>query len=195
LRDLTARHGTLLIFDEVITGFRVARGGAQERYGVQPDLTVLGKIIGGGLPVGAYGGLSQIMSMVAPDGPVYQAGTLSGNPLAMAAGLATLAELTPSVYQRLEEAGASLEAGLARTAAGVRVQIRIARVGSLLTVFFDDDPGGTRFARFFHAMLAAGIHLPPSPHEAWFISAAHGPDELDQTIDAAAAAFEAARPG
>jgi glutamate-1-semialdehyde 2,1-aminomutase len=186
LRRVTARHGTLLIFDEVITGFRLARGGAQQLYGIAPDLTVLGKIIGGGLPVGAYGGKAGIMRRVAPLGPVYQAGTLSGNPLAMAAGLATLRALTPSVYQQLEEAGAALSAGLAQAAADAGVRIRLTRAGSLLTVFFDED---ARFARFFHAMLDSGVMLPPSQHEAWFISAAHGQAELDATLDAARHAF------
>jgi glutamate-1-semialdehyde 2,1-aminomutase len=186
LRRLTAEHGTLLIFDEVITGFRVARGGAQERYGIGPDLTVLGKIIGGGLPVGAYGGSAEIMGQVAPLGPVYQAGTLSGNPLAMAAGLATLQALTPSVYRQLEEAGAALEAGLAQAAADAGVRVRLARAGSLLTLFFDDD---ARFAGFFHAMLEAGVMLPPSQQEAWFLGAAHGPAELAATLDASRRAF------
>jgi glutamate-1-semialdehyde 2,1-aminomutase len=186
LRRLTEQHGTLLIFDEVITGFRVARGGAQDLYRVRPDLTILGKIIGGGLPVGAYGGSAEIMGLVAPLGPVYQAGTLSGNPLAMAAGLATLRALSPSVYEQLEEASATLEAGLTRAAAEVAVNVRLARAGSLLTVFFDDD---ARFARFFHAMLDAGVMLPPSQHEAWFISAAHGRADLDATLDAARRAF------
>ena len=186
LRRLTAEHGTLLIFDEVITGFRLARGGAQELYRVRPDLTVLGKIIGGGLPVGAYGGSAAIMGLVAPLGPVYQAGTLSGNPLAMAAGLATLRALTPSVYAQLEEAGAALETGLAEAAGSAGVPVRLARVGSLLTVFFGDD---ARFGRFFHAMLEAGVMLPPSQQEAWFVSAAHGPAELDATLDAARRAF------
>jgi glutamate-1-semialdehyde 2,1-aminomutase len=186
LRRETASHGTLLIFDEVITGFRLARGGAQERYGVAPDLTVLGKIIGGGLPVGAYGGSAAIMGLIAPLGPVYQAGTLSGNPLAMAAGLATLRELTPSVYGQLEEAGAALEAGLAQAAADAGVPVRLARAGSLLTLFFDDD---ARLARFFHAMLDANVMLPPSQHEGWFLSAAHGRAELDATLDAARGAF------
>jgi len=188
LRRLTARHGTLLIFDEVITGFRLARGGAQELFGIAPDLTVLGKIIGGGLPVGAYGGSATIMGLVAPLGPMYQAGTLSGNPLAMAAGLATLQALTPSVYQQLKEAGAVLEAGLAEAAADAGVAVRVTRTGSLLTVFFDDD---ARFARFFHAMLEAGVMLPPSQYEAWFLSAAHGPAELDATLHAAQRAFVA----
>jgi glutamate-1-semialdehyde 2,1-aminomutase len=186
LRRLTAQHGTMLIFDEVITGFRLARGGAQQLYRVVPDLTVLGKIIGGGLPVGAYGGSAKTMGLVAPLGPVYQAGTLSGNPLAMAAGLATLQALTPSVYAQLERAGALLERGLAEAAAAAGVPARVVRGGSLLTVFFGDD---ARFARFFHAMLDAGVMLPPSQHEAWFISAAHGQAELDATLEAARRAF------
>ena len=179
LRAATHHHGTLLIFDEVITGFRVARGGAQERYRVAPDLTVLGKIIGGGLPVGAYGGRADLMALVAPDGPVYQAGTLSGNPLAMAAGAATLRLLVPDTYARLEEAGARLEAGLGDAADAAGASVRISRVGSLLTTFVDDFPA------FFHAMLEAGIMLPPSQHEAWFLSAAHGDAEIDATIHAA----------
>jgi len=189
LRELTTRHGALLIFDEVITGFRVARGGAQQAYAVTPDLTVLGKIIGGGLPVGAYGGRAEIMRLIAPDGPVYQAGTLSGNPLAMAAGLATLRELTPSVYETLEIFGAALEDGLARAAAEAGASVRINRVGSLLTVFFDDDAG---FADFFRAMLDGGVMLPPSQQEAWFISAAHGDQEVAATLTAARTAFATA---
>ena len=186
LRELTNRHGALLIFDEVITGFRVAHGGATARYGVTPDLTVLGKIIGGGLPVGAYGGRADLMRMVAPDGPVYQAGTLSGNPLAMAAGAATLRELTPEVYARLDEAGAMLEAGISSAAKASGASVRITRVGSLLTAHVDDFPA------FFHAMLDAAIMLPPSQHEAWFVSAAHRDDQLDTTIRAARGAFQAA---
>ncbi|MEO8638536.1 MAG: glutamate-1-semialdehyde 2,1-aminomutase [Chloroflexota bacterium] len=186
LRRLTARHGALLVFDEVITGFRLARGGAQEICGIVPDLTVLGKIIGGGLPVGAYGGAARIMGLVAPLGPVYQAGTLSGNPLTMAAGLATLRLLTPSVYSGLEEAGAALQTGLVLAAADAGVAVRLARAGSLLTVFFDDD---ARFTRFFHAMLDAGVMLPPSQHEAWFLSVAHGQAELDATLNATRRAF------
>jgi len=192
LRAATGRLGALLIFDEVITGFRVARGGAQELYGVRPDLTVLGKIIGGGLPVGAYGGRGDLMRLVAPEGPVYQAGTLSGNPLAMAAGAATLRQLTPELYEGLERSAASLEVGLRDAAAEAGASVRISRVASLLTVFFDDDPGGARFARFFHAMLAAGVMLPPSQHEAWFVSAAHGEAELVATLSAARDAFDAA---
>jgi len=186
LRDLTSRHGALLIFDEVITGFRVARGGATARYGVTPDLVVLGKVIGGGLPVGAYGGRADLMRLVAPDGPVYQAGTLSGNPLAMAAGAATLRELTAEVYTRLEEAGAALESGLTDAADAAGASVRISRVGSLLTAVVDDFPA------FFHSMLDAGIMLPPSQHEAWFVSAAHRDEQLDATIRAARDAFQAA---
>ena len=193
LRELTTRHGTLLIFDEVITGFRVARGGAVERYAVTPDLVVLGKVIGGGMPVGAYGGRAELMRLVAPDGPMYQAGTLSGNPLAMAAGAATLRQLSPDVYERLERAGATLERGLHEAAREAGVELRIERVGSLLTAFFTgDDAGATAFARFFHAMLDAGVMLPPSQHEAWFVSAAHSDAELDRTITAARSAFSVA---
>ena len=187
LRRLTIDAGALLIFDEVITGFRVARGGAQTRYGVMPDLTVLGKIIGGGLPVGAYGGRADIMSVVAPDGPVYQAGTLSGNPLAMAAGLATLRALNADVYAQLEQFGASLESGIAEHVDRLGVDARVVRVGSLLTLFFADDD---RFTRFFHGMLDRGVMLPPSQHEAWFVSAAHSDAELQLTVAAAATALK-----
>jgi glutamate-1-semialdehyde 2,1-aminomutase len=190
LRELTLRHGTLLIFDEVITGFRVARGGAQERYGVAPDLTVLGKIIGGGLPVGAYGGRADVMGLVAPEGPVYHAGTLSGNPLAMAAGLATLQALTSRVYEELESAGARLEGELVAGAEAAGASVRVSRVASLLTVFFDD---AAPFARFFHAMLDAGVMLPPSQQEAWFLSAAHDGTDIATTVAAARGAFAAAR--
>ena len=186
LRTATARHGALLIFDEVITGFRVARGGAQERYGVTPDLTVLGKIIGGGLPVGAYGGRADLMAQVAPDGPMYQAGTLSGNPLAMAAGAATVTHLDDQLYTTLETAAAHLENGLAQAARAAGASVRISRVASMLTVFVGDGA----YPALFHAMLSAGFLLPPSQHEAWFISAAHGVEELDATIDAARVAFE-----
>jgi glutamate-1-semialdehyde 2,1-aminomutase len=186
LRRLTAQHETLLIFDEVITGFRLGRGGAQERYGVTPDLTVLGKIIGGGLPVGAYGGRADLMGLVAPDGPVYQAGTLSGNPLAMAAGAATLRELNDALYAELEEAGAFLEAGLREAAERSGANVRISRVASLLTAFVDDG----HYPAFFHAMLDAGVFIPPSQHEAWFISAAHSAADLDATIDAARVALQ-----
>ena len=192
LRAVTERHGTLLIFDEVITGFRVARGGAIERYGVTPDLLVLGKIIGGGLPVGAYGGGADLMRLVAPDGPVYQAGTLSGNPLAMAAGAATLRHLQPELYERLEHLSAEIEDGLAKAATSAGADVRISRVASLLTVFFEDDPHGARFSRFFHLMLECGVMLPPSQHEAWFVSAAHTAHDLEATIRAARDAFAAA---
>ncbi len=199
LRDLSDQDGAILVFDEVITGFRVAHGGAQERYGVQPDLTVLGKIIGGGLPIGAYGGRLDLMALVAPDGPVYQAGTLSGHPLTMAAGTATLRELGPDSYARLEETGQKLETGLREAIAASRREASIARVGSLLTVFFrvpaptttDEAMAADReaYARFFGAMLDAGILLPPSQFEAWFISLAHGDEEIDATIAAARAAL------
>jgi glutamate-1-semialdehyde 2,1-aminomutase len=197
LRDLTARHGALLIFDEVITGFRVARGGAQERYGVRPDLTCLGKIIGGGLPVGAYGGRADVMRHVAPLGGVYQAGTLSGNPLAVAAGLATLRALRedPDAYPRLERLGARLEAGLRRAADKAGIPVTVNRVGSMLTGFFTDGPvrsyadarraDTARYGRFFHGMLERGVYLAPSQFEAAFVSLAHTPSDLDQVERAA----------
>ncbi len=199
LRAITSANDAVLIFDEVITGFRVAHGGAQARYGIEPDLTVLGKIIGGGLPVGAYGGRRDLMDLVAPVGPVYQAGTLSGHPLTMAAGAATLRQLGPERYEALEASGAALEAGLRDAAADAGASVAIARVGALLTVFFRpsvprdyaEATGSDReaFARFFGAMLDAGILLPPSQFEAWFISLAHGPDIIAETIEAARAAF------
>ncbi|MEW5933283.1 MAG: glutamate-1-semialdehyde 2,1-aminomutase [Bacillota bacterium] len=200
LRELTRKHGALLIFDEVITGFRVAYGGAQALYGVVPDLTCFGKIIGGGLPVGAYGGRRDIMEMVAPAGPVYQAGTLSGNPLAMTAGLATLRVLSrPATYERLERSGAALEAGLLEAAREAGVPVSCQRVGSLLTLFFREGPvrcwddaarsDTGRYGRFFHALLERGIYFPPSQFEACFLSLAHGDAELEQTIAAARAAF------
>jgi glutamate-1-semialdehyde 2,1-aminomutase len=201
LRELTARHGALLVFDEVITGFRVARGGAQARYHVTPDLTVLGKIIGGGMPVGAYGGRAGLLDLVAPAGPVYQAGTLSGHPAAMAAGLATLRLLDAAVYARLERLGARLEDGLLSVAADAGRAVSVGRVGSLLTVFFRDsaprdfdevreaDPEA--FARFHRAMRRAGILLPPASQEAWFLSAAHTDEDVERTVEAARAAFRA----
>jgi glutamate-1-semialdehyde 2,1-aminomutase len=201
LRDLTTSNGALLIFDEVITGFRLAKGGAQARFGVTPDLTTLGKIIGGGMPVGAYGGRADLMRHVAPEGGVYQAGTLSGHPLTMAAGVATLDLLTPQVYAHLERTGAALEAGLRAAAADAGRIVGIARVGALLTVFF--RPTAPRngaealasdrdaFARFFGAMLDQGILLPPSQFEAWFISAAHSEHDVATTVDAARRAFAA----
>jgi glutamate-1-semialdehyde 2,1-aminomutase len=195
LRQLCDAHGALLIFDEVMTGFRVARGGAQALYGVRPDLTTLGKIIGGGLPVGAFGGLAKIMDLLSPLGPVYQAGTLSGNPLAMAAGLATLKLLTPDLYAALEAKSARLADGLARAAAAAGVAAQVNRVGSMLTLFFTDravtdlesaqTTDTKRFAAFFREMLDAGVYLPPSNYEAWFVSAAHSDDDIEVTIRAA----------
>jgi glutamate-1-semialdehyde 2,1-aminomutase len=205
LRDLCSVEGAILVFDEVMTGFRVARGGAQERCGVRPDLTTLGKIIGGGLPVGAYGGRRDLMERVSPSGPIYQAGTLSGNPLAMAAGLATLDVILGEAgfYERLEALGAALEAGLSQAIARVGAACTVARVGSMWTLFFapdrvDDWTGAaradtTRFARFFQAMLARGIFLAPSQFEANFISAAHSPADVEATVRAAGDALEAAR--
>lgn len=201
LRELCTSHGAVLIFDEVMTGFRLARGGAQERYGVRPDLTTLGKIIGGGLPVGAFGGRADLMALVAPEGPVYQAGTLSGNPLAMAAGLATLRQIdaTQGFYEGLERLGARLEAGLREHLDRGSYPCRVARVGSMWTLFF--TPGEVvnwtgaarcdtkRFARFFHEMLHRGISLAPSQFEANFISAAHSDADIDATIDAAGEAL------
>ena len=194
LRGLTHRSGAVLIFDEVITGFRVARGGAQERYGVTPDLTCLGKILGGGLPVGAFGGRRDIMSCLAPVGPVYQAGTLSGNPITVTAGMATLEALeAPGVYQELEERGRMLEEGL-KGVLSRGVNGTVNRVGSMLTLFLGPDRVATpdqarasdrdRFARFFHGMLARGVYLPPSPFEALFVSLAHGEDDIAATVAA-----------
>ena len=194
LRELTRQYGVVLIFDEVITGFRVARGGAQERYGVTPDLTCLGKILGGGLPVGAFGGRRDIMSCLAPVGPVYQAGTLSGNPVTVTAGLATLRALeAPGVYRELEEKGRKLEEGL-KGVLGRGVQGTVNRVGSMLTLFLGLDrvtePDHARacerdrFARFFHGMLARGIYLPPSPFEALFLSLAHSDEDIAATVTA-----------
>ncbi|MGH2368890.1 MAG: glutamate-1-semialdehyde 2,1-aminomutase [Chloroflexota bacterium] len=200
LRDLCTRHGALLIFDEVITGFRVAWGGAQQRFGVTPDLTCLGKIVGGGLPVGAYGGRRDLMEQIAPLGPVYQAGTLSGNPLAMAAGLATLDLLRQAgAYERLESLASRLETGLGRAARDAGVPHTSNRVGSMLTGFFASEPvtdyvsakraDTQRYARFFHAMLQRGIYFAPSQFEAAFLSLAHAEAEIDQTIAAAAEVF------
>jgi len=170
LRRLCDESGALLVFDEVITGFRVARGGAQERFGVLPDLTVLGKIVGGGLPLAAFGGRADLMERVAPAGDVYQAGTLSGNPLATAAGLSVLRRLTPEVYERLEEKGRRLDA-LGRYG-------RFARVGAMATLFVDDYPG------LFRHLLERGIYLAPSQNEAMFLSTAHGEEEIDRTLEA-----------
>ncbi|MBI2205634.1 MAG: glutamate-1-semialdehyde 2,1-aminomutase [Candidatus Rokubacteria bacterium] len=202
LREVTRAHGALLIFDEVITGFRIAYGGAQQRYGVTADLTCLGKIIGGGLPVGAYGGRRELMERVAPLGPVYQAGTLSGNPLAVAAGLVTLRALRePGVYDRLEALGARMEAGIVRAAEKSGVAVAVNRVGSMLTAFFCPGPvtdyesaktaDRERYARYFHAMLARGVYLAPSQFEAAFVSLAHREADLDEAARAAAEAMAA----
>jgi len=199
LREQTTANGALLIFDEVITGFRMARGGAQERFKITPDLTTLGKIIGGGMPIGAYGGRADLMAHIAPEGPVYQAGTLSGHPLSMAAGVATLDLLTPDLYATLETTGAHLEARLRSAAAEAGRTVAISRVGSLLTLFFREGTPHNAgealasdrdaYARFFGIMLDEGVLLPPSQFEAWFLSAAHGDAELDATVDAARRAF------
>lgn len=208
LRDICDQHGTLLIFDEVMTGFRLAFSGAQGLYGVRPDLTTLGKIIGGGMPVGAVGGKAVIMDHLAPVGPVYQAGTLSGNPVAMAAGLATLLELqAEGVYQKLEAMSASLEAGLTQAIkrSGLTGKACINRVGSMLTLFFAPPPvcdyaSATQadrqaFGRFFQSMLRSGIYLPPSQFEAWFVSTAHEQADIDRTVQAAERALNAASAG
>ena len=197
LRDITAKHGALLVFDEVITGFRVGLGGAQQHYGVTPDLTTLGKVIGAGLPVGAYGGREDIMAKVAPLGPVYQAGTLSGNPLAVAGGLAMLRTLrgTPGLYESLDAKGARLQEGIAAAAEKTGVPVTINRIGSMFTVFFNPNPvtdfdGASacdteRFARFFRGLLQRGVYLPCSQFEAAFASTAHTEDQLDEAIAAA----------
>ncbi len=201
LRQLTEELGIVLIFDEVITGFRLARGGAQERYGVLPDLTCMGKIIGGGLPVGAYGGKAEIMDQVAPVGPVYQAGTLSGNPLAMAAGVATLRELAkPGFYEALEDKAARFAGELANLAATYGLPVTQNRVGSAMTNFFTNGPvtdftsamraDTARYGAFFRHMLAAGIYLAPSQFEAMFVSAAHSEDDLARTLEATESAFK-----
>jgi glutamate-1-semialdehyde 2,1-aminomutase len=202
LRELTEKDGALLVFDEVMTGFRLAYGGAQERFGVTPDLTVLGRIIGGGLPAAAYGASAAIMDRVSPAGPIFQAGTLSGNPLAMAAGLATLRILRDdSPYGRLEALSARLEEGLRKAARDAGVPHVVQRVGSMITLFFNPDPvhnyedakrsDTKRFARFFWEMLARGVYLPCSQFEAAFVSAAHTEDLIDRTIEAASEALRA----
>jgi glutamate-1-semialdehyde 2,1-aminomutase len=204
LRKLTAGQGTVLILDEVMTGFRVAYGGAQELFGIQPDLTTLGKIIGGGLPVGAYGGKASLMDLVAPAGPVYQAGTLSGNPLAVTSGLKTLEILRrPGTYERLEAISNTLASGLGATAAKARVPLTVNRVGSMFTCFFSSDPvtdyasakrsDTGRFARFFRLLLERGVYFPPSQFEAAFVSTAHTDADVAATLEAAAKAFEEIR--
>jgi glutamate-1-semialdehyde 2,1-aminomutase len=209
LREITKANGALLIFDEVMTGFRLAPGGAQERFGITPDLTCLGKIIGGGLPVGAFGGRAEIMDCLAPLGPVYQAGTLSGNPLAMAAGIAALEELAGKAesgkrksgnkYALLEELGTQLEAGMKAAAASAKIPVQFNRCGSMFCGYFTSAPvhnladamksDRARFAKFFHAMLDAGIYLAPSQFEAGFLSTAHTAADIETTIRAAAKAF------
>ena len=198
LRDITKKHGALLIFDEVITGFRVARGGAQELFQIQPDLTCLGKILGGGLPLGAFGGRAGIMDMLAPEGPVYQAGTLSGNPLAVAAGLAMLGALArPGVYEDLEKKGARLQRGLEKVLKSRGIKGVVNRQGSMVTLFFGvervrdaEEARGAdreRFGRFFHGLLKGGVYWPPSQFEAAFVSLVHTAEEIDRAV----AAFDA----
>jgi glutamate-1-semialdehyde 2,1-aminomutase len=201
LREITKREGAVLIFDEVMTGFRVSYGGAQKLYNIKPDLTTLGKVIGGGLPVGAYGGPAEIMNQVAPLGPMYQAGTLSGNPLAMAAGLAMLCSLrdNPQIYSRLDQLSGTLVEGIAEAATAAGIPVKANRVGAMFTWFFTDSavtdwPSAAKcdteaFGRFHHAMLDAGIWLPPSQFEAAFLSAAHTDEDINQTIAAAREAF------
>ncbi|MEM9621290.1 MAG: glutamate-1-semialdehyde 2,1-aminomutase [Pseudomonadota bacterium] len=199
LRELTEAAGTILIFDEVMTGFRVSRGGAQELYNIRPDLTTLGKIVGGGLPVGAFGGRTDIMAHIAPEGPVYQAGTLSGNPLAVAAGTTMLNHLTPDVYQQISQATEQLAAGLATAAAAHGHQVATNHVCGMFGLFFDVDTAThfdhvansnvDKFNRFFHAMLNEGIYLAPSAFETGFVSVSHTPDIIDQTLAAASRAF------
>jgi glutamate-1-semialdehyde 2,1-aminomutase len=201
LRDITKKFGTLLIFDEVITGFRASIGGAQRLYSINPDLTCLGKIIGGGLPVGGYGGADDVMNLIAPCGPVYQAGTLSGNPLAMAAGLTTLREIgRRGFYERLEETSAELEHRLLVAAEEARVGACLNRVGSMLGLFFNNEPvtdfgkvkssDALAYKTFFNRMLDEGVYFPPSPFETIFVSAAHTRRDIDRTARAAASAFK-----
>ena len=199
LRDLCSRHGIVLIFDEVISGFRASAGGAQAIFGVQPDLTCLGKIIGGGLPVGAYGGRAEIMELVAPAGAVYQAGTLSGNPIAMTAGIWALERLSPKLYKELARRGSMLAAGLAEAARAAKVPLQVNAFGSLLTPFFSAAPvrdyasalnaDTSAYATFFRGMLARGVYPPPSQFEAWFLSAAHSDTDVKKTIAAAKGAM------
>jgi len=204
LRAVTSRYGALLIFDEVMTGFRVAYGGAQERFGIKPDLTCLGKVIGGGLPVGAYGGRRDIMELVAPAGPMYQAGTLSGNPMATAAGIATLKLLRePGTYEQLERSTKTLTAGLVEAAKEAGIPVTLNQVGAMFTLFFTEGPvkdwdtakvsNTARFGAYFRAMLQAGVYLAPSQFEAAFMSLAHTDREIELTLKAARAAFATMR--
>ena len=202
LREITRKQGALLIFDEVMTGFRLAKGGAQERFGIVPDLSCFGKVIGGGLPVGAFGGRAEIMDCLAPLGPVYQAGTLSGNPLAMAAGLAALDALAAgNAYERLEQLGAALEKGLKEAARQAGVPVQFNRCGSMFCSYFTSQPvhnladamnsDRDRFKKYFHAMLEQGVYLAPSQFEAGFLSTAHTEGDIEQTVRAAAKAMKA----
>jgi len=208
LRDLCDQHGALLVFDEVMTGFRVAFGGAQELFGIRPDLSTFGKVIGGGLPTGAYGGRRDLMQRIAPAGDVYQAGTLSGNPLAVAAGLAALKQLQAddgAAYRKLEASGARLQQGLEAACAERGVACRVQRQGSMLGLFFTASPVRSirdvdasdrdLFGRVFHALLERGVHLPPSAYETLFVSTAHGAEEIDRTVEAFRGALDAARTG
>lgn len=204
LREITQTNDALLIFDEVMTGFRLAKGGAQERFGIKPDLSCFGKVIGGGLPVGAFGGRAEIMDYLAPLGPVYQAGTLSGNPLAMAAGIAALEELAASgAYRKLEESGAALEQGLKDAAKSAGVPVQFNRCGSMFCAYFTSQPvhnlsdalksDRDRFKAYFHSMLGQGVYLAPSQFEAGFLSTAHTTPDIDHTIAASAQALRALR--
>ena len=200
LRDLCTRHGIVLIFDEVISGFRASAGGAQGLFGIRPDLTCLGKIIGGGLPVGAYGGRADIMELVAPAGPVYQAGTLSGNPIAMTAGIWALERLAPKLFKELARRGSMLAAGLAEAARSAGVPLQVNAFGSLLTPFFTSAPvrdyssalgaNTSAYATFFRGMLVRGVYPPPSQFEAWFLSAAHSDRDVKKTVAAAQGAMK-----
>jgi glutamate-1-semialdehyde 2,1-aminomutase len=201
LRDITSREGALFIFDEVMTGFRVAPGGAQELYNIVPDLTTLGKVIGGGLPVGAYGGKREIMQMVAPVGPMYQAGTLSGNPLAMSAGIAALDLLKASgIWEKLEKASANLMSGIGAAAEAAGIPLQQTRAGTMFTNFFSEVPpvnwstvaqgDKARYGQFFRAMLESGVYLAPSAFEAWFISTVHTDENIQATVAAAEKAFK-----
>ena len=201
LREACSQHGTVLIFDEVMTGFRVAKGGAQAQFGIRPDLTTLGKIVGGGMPAAAFGGRADIMADIAPDGPVYQAGTLSGNPVAMAAGLATLELIDqPGFYEQLTEHTRELVSGLAAAATDAGIPLSVEHAGGMFGCLFTDQgpvrsfaqvaaADVERFKRFFHGMLDEGIYLAPSAFEAGFVSAAHGDNEIEQTLAAASKVF------
>jgi glutamate-1-semialdehyde 2,1-aminomutase len=203
LRRICSLAGTLLVFDEVISGFRASAGGAQHVFAVKPDLTCLGKIIGGGLPVGAYGGRADVMEMISPSGPVYQAGTLSGNPLAMTAGLWSLEQLSPRLYTHLAALGARLAAGLADAARSAKVPLQVNAFGSLVTPFFTAQPvrdyqsaaacDTEAYASFFRGMLDRGVYVPPSQFEAWFVSGAHTEKDIDRTVKVARKAFELRR--